>query len=531
MMLLLVAAGALLLIKTRGTTAWFDEWAWVVHRRGWGLDGFLRPHNQHLSLIPVAIYRVLFATVGIAHSLPYRVAVIGAHLACVALLFVYARRRIGGWPAVGAATLLLFLGPGWEVFLWPFEIGWLVSIGAGLACLLALDRRDRIGDGVAAVLLAVSLASSGVGVAVALGAAVEILVVRRRPRDLWIIAAPAVLYAVWWIGYQERAAGAGGSVAAAPRWVAEAAAASLAAVAGLGGHSVPDNNVGTLLSVGRPLGVAVLLMLAVTLPKRWPVSPRVLTLVVIVGSFWALTALNRGTLGTPYASRYLYVGCMFVILIAVELAAGRRFSAPVGAVLGVAVLAAVVSNLRVLGDGARLLRDSGTQTRVALGALDLARDRVSPGFVITDLPGFPYVQMTAGDYFSAERDLGTPAAGPAALATTTEPLRRMVDAQLVSSERIRLSTTAERPSGACPVLGPHGSPAFRVRLPAAGAWIAIPRGTAAIGVRRFADSFQDIGRIAAGAPATLRLAPDRAGRPWQLQVRPSSGDVEVCALR
>jgi len=521
----------LLLFKTRGTTAWFDEWAWIVHRRGWNVGGFLHPHNQHLSLIPVAIYRVLFATVGLAHSLPYRAVVIGGHLACVALLFAYARRRIGGWPAVGAAALLLFLGPGWEVILWPFQIGWLISIGAGLACLLALDRRDRTGDVVAAVLLAVSLASSGVGVAVALGVAVEILVVRRRPRDLWILAAPAVVYAAWWIGYQEPAAGAGCSLASAPRWVAEAAAASLAAVAGLGGHSVPDNNVGTLLSIGRPLGIAVLVVLAVAIPKLWPVSPRVLTLLAMAGSFWVLTALNRATLGTPYASRYLYVGCALLILIAVELAAGRRFSAPVGAVLAVAVLAAVVSNLRVLGDGAGLLRTSGTQTRIALGAVELARDRVSPGFVITDLPGYPYVRVTAGDYFAAQRDLGTPAAGRAALATASEPLRDMVDAQLTKTEGVRLNTNAERPSGACPALGPpSGSPALRMPLPAAGAWISVLRGTAAIGVRRFADGYQDIGRVAAGAPATLRIARDRDARPWQLEVRPSSGDVEICPL-
>ena len=72
-------------------------------------------------------------------------------------------------------------------------------------------------------------------------------------------------------------------------------------------------------------------------------------------------------------------------------------------------------------------------------------------------------------YLAAARDLGTPAAGPRALATTSEPLRRMVDAQLIRSERIRLTTNAERPSGACPVLGPTGSAALRMTLPAAGA--------------------------------------------------------------
>jgi hypothetical protein len=107
----------------------------------------------------------------------------------------------------------------------------------------------------------------------------------------------------------------------------------------------------------------------------------------------------------------------------------------------------------------------------------------------------------------------------------------MVDAQLIRSEPIRLNTNAEPPNGACPALGPGGAPALHLTLPAAGAWIAVPRGAATIGVRRFADGFQDIGRVAAGAPAALRLARDRDARPWQLEVRPSGGEVEICPLQ
>src|SRR4029077_12392312 len=118
-------------------------------------------------------------------------------------------------------------------------------------------------------------------------------------------------------------------------------------------------------------------------------------------------------------------------LLGVELGAGRRPSTRVGAVLAVVVVAAVASNLRVRGDGARYLRDSGRQTRVVLGALDLGRGAIPPGFVVSDLPGFPFVRVTAGQSFSAERDLGTPAAGRDELAAMPEFFRRVVDAQLV----------------------------------------------------------------------------------------------------
>ncbi len=56
------------------------------------------------------------------------------------------RRRVGPWPALFAAVLLLFLGPAWEVLLWPFEIAFAGSVLFGVAMLLALDRGERRGD-------------------------------------------------------------------------------------------------------------------------------------------------------------------------------------------------------------------------------------------------------------------------------------------------------------------------------------------------------------------------------------------------
>src|SRR5215211_7153026 len=179
---LLAVAAVFLLHETRGTTLWFDEWTWALTRRGSGVDTFLKPHQGHLSLVGVVIYKVLFATAGIDHSAPYRALVTAAHLGCVALLFVYASRRVGGLLALLAAALMIFFGPGWPDILWPFQISWLISLGAGLGALLMLDRRDRTGDLGACALLALSLASASVGVAIALGMAVELAWGRRHWR-------------------------------------------------------------------------------------------------------------------------------------------------------------------------------------------------------------------------------------------------------------------------------------------------------------------------------------------------------------
>jgi hypothetical protein len=551
--LLLLVGAALVLVETRGTAPWFDEWSWIVHRRSGGLDTFLQPHNEHFVLVQVAIYRLLFATVGLQHSLPYRAVMVAAESACVLLVFIYARRRVGGWAAVAAAALLLFLGPGWEVILWPFEIGWLISVGAGVGCLLALDRRDRAGDIAAAVLLAIALASSGIGVVIAVGVAVEILAVRRRPRDLWIVATPFALFGLWWIGYHERGAFTGINLVHVPRWIADAAAASLAALSGLGGDSVPDDQVGTLLTWGRPLAVALLLVLLIALPRLRPLSPRVLTLAAILGSFWLLTALDRALIGAPYFSRYLYVGAVFIILITVELAAGRRLSAPVAGVLGVGVVAIVASNIRVLDYGGDYLRGVALQTRLVLGAADVADSTAQPDSVL-NLPGWPFVRITVSDYRAAARDLGTPAAGQAALASGPEAYRRIIDAQLVDAEGLRLRANAARRDGAAPsvvasgggvvtrtgscailrpgrVMSAANPPSLEVVLPANGARIAAPTGTVTVAVRRFADGFQDIGRVTPGQPASLRVPRDRGTRRWQLVARPSGGKVEICGLR
>jgi hypothetical protein len=198
---LLGLAGAWLMYETRGTPLWFDEWLWALEYRDNSLSGFIAPHNGHPTVIPVLIYRALFATVGIDHTAPYRAVGIAGHLACVALLYVYATRRVGVALALVASTVILFLGPGWQNIIWPLQIGWLVSIAAVLAALLMLDRRDRVGEVAACALIVLAVAASGPGIAIAAGLVVEVLR-SRGVRALWIVAVPFALLALWWIGHR-----------------------------------------------------------------------------------------------------------------------------------------------------------------------------------------------------------------------------------------------------------------------------------------------------------------------------------------
>ena len=547
----LVAGAALIYHLTRTTTFWFDEWSWVLGRRGGGLHSLLEPHNEHLSLVPVAIYKLLFATAGISSYVPWRIVVIAGHLAVVTLLYVYARPRVGPYLALLAALLILFLGPGWQDILWGFQIGWMIPVAAGIGALLLLDRHDRAGDVAACVLAIVALASSGVGVAVALGLVAEIALGRRRWADAWIVALPLFLYAAWSIGYQH-AHVVHNAAFVAEHFVTGSAASSLAALLGVSGMSVADE-AGTNLAYGVPLALAALAFLVWWTVRRrgWPA--RAVTLAVILLSFWLLTALNRAFISTPYTSRYLYIGCTFVLLLAIEVAKGVRIRWPAGVVLGVVTVAAVVSNIGILRDGAAYLRTSAPGARADLGALDIARRIVPADYVATSFPGYPFVVVRAGAYFATERAVGTPADTVAQLQVEREPGREAADAELVRAHGIALTPAAGGAASAAPpaldgVAG--GSAAVRgscvsfgaspvsatgaggivdVTVSSPAVLISAQGAAATVAVRRFAVGFHALGSLRAGASASARFTPDAANVPWHLQVQSSAG-ASVCSL-
>ena len=155
---------------------------------------------------------------------------------------------------------MLFLGTGWNDVLWPFQTGYLGSLAAGLAALLALDRESRRGDVVAALLLALALASSSLGVPLAAALAVEVLGGRTAGARWWVIAAPVALYALWWAVYGRAGAATLDNLFATPRYVAEAAAGAAGALAGLG------------IEWGRVLAVLGALALVLALRERAALS-------------------------------------------------------------------------------------------------------------------------------------------------------------------------------------------------------------------------------------------------------------------
>jgi hypothetical protein len=316
-------ATVLLYRKGLGTTFYLDEWNFVMNRRDWDVDTFLSPHNEHFSLVPVLIFKLLFATVGLDSYGVYRLMLLAAHLVVVALMFVIVGRKLGSWLGLIAASVVLFLGAAWHDLLVPFQLSFVISVAAGLGALLALERRDAVGDGVACALLAVGLASSSVGIPFALAVLVETVVGSRRLRGLWIALVPLALYGLWSLEYGDPTASAGGRTMeellrmngpGAPNYVATAVAGAVGAVIGIG------------VDWGRPLAVLGGALLALRL-ARGSVTPRLLGLITAGAAFWGLTAVFRAHVNPPLDSRYLYLGAILVLLIALELIGAVSVSA------------------------------------------------------------------------------------------------------------------------------------------------------------------------------------------------------------
>jgi hypothetical protein len=531
-----------LLYQGRGQTFFYDEWSFILQRRGISFDTFLEPHGgDHLSIVPVAIYKVMLQVFGLRTYLPYQLLVIAAHVACASLLWIYARRRLGAWLALVPAALLLFLGAAWQDLLWPFQIGFLLSTGAGVAMLLALEADPPRLPLVLALLL-VSLASSGIGIAFLVVAAIEIAGGPERRRRAWIVVVPAAALVIWYAIY-------GGTdrnlaqPAHALRYALDMAAAGIAGLGGLG------------LEWGRPLLVAAVAGLVLVVGRTVPRNGvRLLALAAGAASFWLLTGASRADFTPPVppdTSRYLYISAVFLLLAGCEVVAprvlGRR--AWTGLAAGVAVLCA--SSLGVLADGAGGLRDTNRAVRVELAALEVAGDRADRDFSI-DPQRAPV--LPAGPYLDAVDDFGSPAYHLAAIRRDVFPgaaalfdgalLRALGTApQPATGEPPREGTPprldaaiggSARSDGACRSFTSGGSgAALDVTVPAGGLIVSAAEGSPVeLRFRRLASAYgagPPAFTVAGGSgPVRLAVPPDRLSDPWHVRLSPRQ-DVRVCA--
>ena len=100
LLLLLLAAAAVLLYAGRHLTFFFDEWSWILGRRGGGLGTFLDPYNGHFSLFPSPSTSSCSPPSRWPHYTRLPVVGVAVHLLCCVLLYILVRRRVGPWLAL-----------------------------------------------------------------------------------------------------------------------------------------------------------------------------------------------------------------------------------------------------------------------------------------------------------------------------------------------------------------------------------------------------------------------------------------------
>ncbi len=527
-----------LMYAARSTTFAYDDWNFVLQRQGWGLRTLLTPHNEHLSLVPLLVYKLTFETLGLHHYGSLRAVLVALDLLNGLLLFAYARPRIGAWPAMAITAPLMVMGPAYWDLIWAFQIGFLSALAAGLGALLAMDRRSRRGDVVASALLCVSLASSGIGLPIVAGAAVEVLLRPDRRRRAWVVGIPIVLYALWYVGYGRDTAKLS-NVPAIPAWIIDAAGPAAGAITGVG------SDYGILLA-------AALAAFAVhALLRPGPLDPRLTGLLVMPLVLWATTALARAdTDVSPGETRYLYPGGLLVVLLAVELARGRFVRGRACALLVVAIGAGALANLHTFSGPAASVRSLSTSTKGVLSAIEVAGSSANPDLA----PASGQPQITVGPYLAAVRHYGSsPAYSPAQIAQAPRDVRAIADAVL-----LQLRGAVLTPVGATLPQTAHSAPTASVtagvlsqargclrftpqqpdaqvvaRVPTSGLLIRASRQTGIeVRFRRFADT---LGRplqigVQPGAADTVRLPVDRSPRPWRIGLR-GSAPFTVCSLR
>ncbi|MDQ3741401.1 MAG: hypothetical protein M3389_10725 [Actinomycetota bacterium] len=542
----MAASAVLLMYAGRETTFFYDDWPYVLDRGAWSLDTFLEPHNEHLQAVSVLIYKVLFETVGLHDYGVYRFALVVLDLLCGVLLFVYARGRVGTWPALGLAACLVVMAASWYNLVYAFQVNFVGAMAAGLGALLCFDRGGRRWDALGSALLCVSIASSSVGFPFLIGAVVEVLWRPDRWRRLWVAGVPVVLYGLWMVAYGDGGSARASNLDAVPDYVVDGYDDSVAAITGL------------TVEFGVVVAFALVVLVTRELLAFPRVDARLAAVVVMPLSFWALTALGRADMGVEAdANRYLYASGLFVALAAVEALRHYALSGRLAVIVGVLLGFGFLHNASGVEQGGDILRTWSGSGKDAATALDIAGPSLVPPWYADADPTQGFIE--ARRYFAAVRRYGSsPGFTLEELAGASEERRAGTDDKLlrvlqfgVGSVKPGHPTSAEAPEvaasegGAVSAAGrgclrfvpapgvEEGGSWVEVVSPAdgSGTFVRARSAPVELRLRRFASGFPEAAKqtIVPGSSGGWVLPRDRAASiPWRAQLR-GTAPFLVCA--
>lgn len=426
-----LAAAVTLLWLGLGMTFFSDEWAFIEGRSLGNPVSWFTPHNEHWVTFPVLLYRAVVETVGIGSYLPFHFVLIVLHLAVATLVYRLTERSTGPRFALIGATIVLFLGGGFENLYWGFQFTFVGSTLLGLLAMQVTDGPEGPGRAwrVAGLLLA-ALATSGVGVVVAIAVGVEWLVDRRwRPYVPYLVV-PAAVFLAWYLAFGQHGVTPDrdplslAAIGSIPRFVADGLATVLGVVAG-----VPPEG-------GLLVALAVIVAVGTRHARRLR-SPRVVGIAVAIVAQYALAALIRAHLfdGQAEYTRYLYAPAVLAIVAAGMLVRGikrtsvgrKRLFTTVG--LAVWATTALILNGRLLLAGRELFLARADMTRALVTvALEPLPARVDPSRSLVVVPSPESLRRIVSQYGDPRTDQFVPGSvRPISPEILAEARRRLID--------------------------------------------------------------------------------------------------------
>jgi hypothetical protein len=536
-----LVVGAIVLVVAQWHITFFqDTFAFLLDRQPWTPHYFLFPHNEHIVILPVVVTKVLLAIFGMTSNVPEQIAMGATVLGVDILLFVWLRRRVDPWLAVIGAVLFLFLGSAWPTILWPFENEFTLPVLFGLAGLLFLEREDQRGDIWACVMFVLGTISGSLGVCFVAAAFVDLLLKReeRGWRRAYVFAVPLLVYVAWYAGWGHEAEHhiTIHNILHAPQYVVEGFASSLDSLAGL---STITANVSGQNDWGRPLVVGAIGLLAFAQWRRPGFTRTFWVVTAAAVAYWVLAAFDFVPGREASAARYVYAGAFFTLLMIAELLRRWPFSRKALWIAGALAVCAIAPNMAQMKEGSSWEREQSVFTRTDIGALEIARDTVSPTYSLASVESTGTASLSlvyAGPWFEAVDKWGTFADTPAEI--EAESLGAREKADLVLREALPINSAVEpggfaasAPAGeACTTLQPGEAAGKEVELKPGKTTVEVDAGApAAIALRRFATELfpVPIEGGEGGATTVAEIPKDRATQPWFMHVEAAQA-TRVC---
>jgi hypothetical protein len=479
-----------------------DDFDFVLARPRITLHALLAPHNEHLSVVPVLLYRAVFALAGM-RGWPYYGLLLCSLVACCALSWVFARRALGSWWALAVPLLLVTLGPAAEGLLWPIQMQVWTALAAFLGALLAIERRNRRGDAVACALLLVAVGSHSLGVTLLPAAAVALAFgndLRSAARRAWAVGVPLTLYAVWYAVYHP---GNPRDLGQVPSFILDSFKSTIEALTGLAAGDVANVvSIAVAVFVAEQLAWSVVQRVRARRALPWLAVCGLVALLVV----WGFNGLNARPERPASESRYQFHNVVLLLLVLLPLIPRPHLRSAVrtvtAALFASAVGYAVVPNLGVFTPWEQAYAFHESIARAEFAAVEVARPAAVPSAmpIVAGEPGLLW-PFSAADYYDAIDGHGSVINALRDLYEGTPDARAQADRVLVRTEGIALRAEVGHPGSTPP------TPLGGVRMVSAGRGCAeLPPGSAQTGATILAPPGGVIVRPNQGQPVAVAAA-------------------------